>query len=392
MTSNEVRRAELPMGREPDGYGQRLVPVWRAVMQDYRRREGSRARARLGFVTPPQERGRLVWIKAGGTLEDVRLGIELLGAVRDKRQDVRIVLTFEQDYPELFERHMQPFRKVGVGYGPCDRPRVVRRVLDRFQPRGILLAGGRIPTRLLEAAAVPVIAVNTEPAGRPLPRTLAQYWPLDSAAVAAWPDAAAGEILRPADPQARFVEAQADVVLRSLVGDEVQRLWWWHGSAAGWPAWRAAWEAFSGRGAGDILLASLSDGTRKDGLPGAHRSVSAWDRLALAAGTILHLDDRRWFAAAASAAHAVHLDAPDRHALWQGLAGGAPLSLGVAPSADLPCPLLTDPAAVLGRWAALRDAPADRRREGDTARRRFWDERRQVDTNFDAVLQQVWDW
>lgn len=392
MTSDAERRAEPPGGREPDGYDQRPVPVWRAVMRDYRRREGTRARARLGFVTPPQERGRLVWIKAGGAHEDVRLGIELLGAVRDKRQDVRIVLTFEQDYPELFERHMQPFRKVGVGYGPCDRPRVVRRVLDRFQPSGILLAGGRIPTRLLEVAEVPVIAVNTVAEGRPVPRTLAQYWPLDPAAVAAWPDEAAGAILQPADPQARFVEAQADVVLRSLVGREVQRLWWWHGSAAGWPAWRAAWEAFCGRGAGDILLASLSDGTRKNGLAGAHRSVSTWDRTALAAGTILHLDDRRWFAAAASAAHAVHLDAPDRQALWQGLAGGAPVSLGVAPAADLPCPVLSDPAAVLGRWAALRDAPADQRRAGDTARRRFWDERRQVDTNFDAVLQQVWDW
>ncbi len=381
----------LRMGDEAAGYGDRPLPVWRAVWRDYRQGNGARARARRGFLSAPAERGRLVWIKAGGTPEDVRLGIELLGAVRDKRHDVRIVLTFEQDYPELFERHMQPFRKVGVGYGPCDRPRVVRRVLDRFQPHGILLAGGHAPRSLLAQARCPVIAVNTRPPQWQPARPVEQCWPLD--APTSWGEGAATDVLAAADPQARFVEAQADVVLRALVGGEVQRLWWWHGRDDQWTAWRAAWEA-SGMGATDILLASRRGGaaaTARD-LPGAGLRVSDWDRSALAPGTVLHLDDRRWFAAAASAAHAVHLAAPDRQALWQGLAGGAAVSLGEVPAAEVPCPVLEGASAVLEAWARLRDDPASRRQQGDAARRRFWEERRQVDTNFDAVLRRVWDW
>ncbi|WP_018872727.1 glycosyltransferase N-terminal domain-containing protein [Thioalkalivibrio sp. ALJ16] len=378
------------MPGDAGGYGDHPLPVWRATWRDYRRGDGSRARARRGFLTPPADRGRLIWIKAGGSPEDVRLGIELLGAVRDKRQDVRIVLTFEQDYPELFERHMQPFRKVGVGYGPCDRPRVVRRVLRRFQPHGILLAGGRAPVNLLQETEAPVIAVNTVPATGAM-SPVACHWPVDPVAADGWPLAARARALDPADPQARFVEAQADVVLRSLVGGGVERLWWWHGTPAQWPAWRAAWEA-SGWGQTDILLASLRGEADAVPLPGSDQVVSDWDRSALAPGTILHLDDRRWFAAAASAAHAVHLAAPDRQALWQGLAGGAAVSLGKPPAAEVPCPVLGESAAVLAAWQALRDDPAARRQQGDAARRRFWDERRQVDANFDAVLQQVWDW
>ena len=378
------------MGLDVRGYGDRPFPVWRATWRDYRRGDGSRARARRGFLTPPEDRGRLIWIKAGGSPEDVRLGIELLGAVRDKRHDVRIVLTFEQDYPELFERHMQPFRKVGVGYGPCDRPRVVRRVLQRFQPHGILLAGGQAPANLLQAAETPVIAVNTAPPVRTVPPVV-RHWPVDTGAAATWPENAYAEALVPADPQARFVEAQADVVLRSLVGGEVERLWWWHGTKDQWPAWRAAWEA-SGWGRTDILLASQHGETDDGGLAAADLAVSQWDRSVLAPGTILHLDDRRWFAAAASAAHAVHLATPDRQALWQGLAGGAAVSLGETTAAAVPCPLLGEPGAVLEAWQGLRDDPAARRQQGDVARRRFWDERRQVDANFDAVLQQVWDW
>lgn len=380
------------MADEAAGYGDRLLPVWRAIWKDYRKGDGSRARARRGFLTPPGDRGRLIWVKAGGTPEDVRLGIELLGAVRDKRHDVRIVLTFEQDYPALFERHMQPFRKVGVGYGPCDRPRVVRRVLERFQPHGILLAGGQPPANLLRSTAVPVIAVNTAPPVGTVP-AVAGFWPVDAKAEQGWPPEARGTTLPPADPQARFVEAQADVVLRSLVGGRVERLWWWHGTAGDWPAWQAAWQA-SGWGGTDILLASLHDVPEapRSELPGADLAISGWDRSPLAPGTILHLDDRRWLAAAASAAHAVHLAAPDRQALWQGLAGGAAVSLGEAPDAKVPCPVLDAPDAVLGAWNDLRDDPAARRQQGDEARRRFWEERRQVDANFDAVLQQVWDW
>lgn len=376
------------------GYGAGLAGVWSAVGRDWRRGDRARALARLGFLSPPEDRGRLIWIRAGADPESLRLGIELLGFVRHKRQDVRLVLTFERDCPELFEQHMQPFRKVGVGYGPCDRPRVVRRVLDRFQPAGIILAGGVTPPNLLEATQAPVIAVNAAPPARPAARGLELAWPRDPEESRCWSENAgeggAARWLEPADPMARFVEAQADVVLRSLVGGEVRRLWWWHGTAAGWPDWRAAWEA-SGFGEEDILLASLEEDPGHP-LPGRSLRVSEWDRNALAPGNVVQLDDPRWFAAAASATQAVHLDAPGSRVLWQALAGGTAVSLGREGTLELPVEVHADPQAVLARWTALRDDAAVRRQLGDAARRRFWDERRRVDDHFETLLAEVWDW
>ncbi|WP_026287569.1 glycosyltransferase N-terminal domain-containing protein [Thioalkalivibrio sp. ALJ24] len=376
------------------GYDAGLLGVWRGVARDWRRGERTRARARLGFLTPPQERGRLIWIRAGADAESLRLGIELLGFVRHKRQDVRIVLTFERDWPELFERHMQPFRKVGVGYGPCDRPRVVRRVLERFQPAGIILAGGMAPRHLLEAAAAPVIAVNAAPPDPAPTRGPVLGWPRDPDEQRRWNDATGEAVsprwLEPADPMARFVEAQADVVLRSLVGGEVRRLWWWHGTRGAWPAWHEAWQA-SGFAAEDILLASVEDDPEQP-LAGRTLRVSEWDREPRAPGDVLQLDDPRWFAAAASAAQAVHLDAPGSRVLWQALAGGSAVSVGKHGTLELPVEVHANPAEVFTGWASLRDDAAVRRQRGDAARRRFWDERRRVDAHFETLLAEVWDW
>jgi hypothetical protein len=369
------------------GYGDAFWPVWRAVVQDYRAGAGARARARLGFLTPPEGRGRVVWVKAGGTPESLRLGVELVGAVRERRKDVRIVITFEHEDPELLRNLMQPGRRVGIGYGPCDRPAVVRRVLRRFQPCGILLAESEPPGRLLRDVQVPVAAVGTQPPVVPVKMA----WPLNAEAHHAWESSGrATELMKPADPQARFTEAQADVVLRVLAGGETRRLWWWHGAAGQWPAWLAAWRAaeFSGT---DVLLASLESGAV---LPQSSLAVSRWDRRKLPGGSILHLDDPRWLAPAASAAHAIHLAAPGRTALWQSLAAGAAVTLGTAgpTSPDASVPVLSQVRSVIEQWRGLRDDEQRRRRLGDAARRRFWEERRQVDTNLATLMDQVWTW
>lgn len=370
----------------PDpGYGAAFWPVWRAVLRDYRVGEGHRARARLGFLSPPEGRGRVVWIKAGAGLDSLRLGVELLGAVRDRRRDVRVVLTFEQDDPQRLPRLLQPWPKIGIGYGPCDRPRVVTRVLGRFQPCGIIVAESTPPENLLRRTLAPVAVV-----GSAATASVAAAWPVSATGQEAWGQTGTAEQLLPAaDPQARFAEAQADVVLRSLAGAESRRLWWWHGSAEQWPAWRAAWQAWSASG-DDILMVSLSAGVSP---PDAALKVSEWDRGSLPGGTVLHIDDPRWYAAAASAAHGVHLAHPGRDVLWQALAAGSAVSLGAPPDAiGIPAPTLEDPAAVTAHWQELRGNDALRRSRGDAARRRFWEERRQVDENLGALMDRVWMW
>ena len=374
------------MGAADSGYGAGFWAVWRAIARDYRAGEGARARARRGFLTPPEGRGRVVWIKAGATRESLRLGAELLGAVRERRKDVRIVMTFEHEDRDVLRTWMQPGRRVGVGFGPCDRPAVVRRVLRRFQPCGIILAESEPPVHLLRDVQVPVAAVGTPPPLVPV----RVAWPLSAHAHRAWASSGrATELMAPADPQARFAEAQADVVLRVLAGGETRRLWWWHGEAEQWPDWLAAWRGTEFAGT-DVLLASLESGGR---LPQASLAASGWDRRKLPGGSILHLDDPRWFAAAASAAHAIHLAAAGRVALWQSLAAGAAVSLGAGEATrDLSLPVLAEAPAVIEQWRGLREDEQRRRRLGDAARRRFWEERRQVDANLAALMDQVWTW
>lgn len=379
------------------GYDAAFGSVWRAVLRDYRTGQGQRARARLGLLTPPEGRGRLVWIKVGAGAEALRLGVEILGAVRERRHDVRIVLTFEADDPELLRSLLRPglLRSgpaVGIGYGPCDRPRVVRRVLQRFAPCGIILVESVLPPNLLRQAQVPVAAVvptGAAPTAAVGAGALSVVWPRTAPAHA---DAQvhAEAVLPPADPRARFVEAQADVVLRSLMGlDATRHLWWWHGTLAQWTPWLTAWRQ-SVLAEQDILLVSLEHG---DDPHGADGRISTWGRDRLPAGSILHLDESRWFAAAASAAVGVHLAQPERAVLWPALAAGSALTLGQpAAAAAVPAPTLATPAAVLDYWPVLRGDDQGRRTAGDAARRRFWEERRQVDANLKALMDRVWTW
>ncbi len=370
------------------GYGARVWPVWRSVLRDYRAGDGRRARARLGFLTPPDGRGRVVWIKAGAGAAALRLGVELLGAVRDRRRDVRIVLTFEQDDPELLKELLRPWPRVGIGYGPCDRPGVVRRVLARFQPCGIILAElGAAPMNLL-ASTLASVAVVGAPAA---PLRNGMVWPVSEANQRDWSDnGTAHDQMPAADPQARFVEAQVDVVLRVLTGGDERCLWWWHGESGQWLGWLAAWQRWE-HARRDILLFSFADAgdpARIDAV-----KVSTWDRQPLPGGTLLHIDDCRWFGAAASAATAVHLAVPGRDVLWQSLAAGCALTLGAEPGhARLPTSVLPKDEQVIRRWSELRGDLNHRRAEGDAARRRFWDERRQVDANLAALLDRVWTW
>jgi hypothetical protein len=376
-----------------DGYGSGWWPALRADLRDRRRGERARANARRGYLLPPRGEGKVIWFKAGASRESVLLACELLGALRERRIDVRLALTFEHDYADIIEPRVRGLRKIGLGYGPGDRPAAVTRVMQRLEPFGLILVDTQPHAHLLDAAAragTHLAAFNTVPSGTGVEAA----YPCDAAQARAWLNAGAARyVAEPTDPLALFVEAQADTTLRSLVaaGQEELKLWWWHGpiAAAGdfVRQWRSSPLATDG-----VLFISSDD---SDGSAVADVNISHWDRGALSAGSVVAVDDLRWIAAVASAIDAGHLASAARRTGWQALAGSSAISFGpgVAIAAtDDEAVKLGDADAVLREWQTLHSEPVEARRRGDAGRRRFWEERRRAQKVMDEFLQRAFDW
>lgn len=385
------------MSRQPSpAYGSRRLAVWRQNWRDRRAGLAARANARMGFLRPPVgESGKVIWIKGGGSRDSVRLAVELLGAVRQKRLDVRLALTFEEDFADIVEPRVSGLRKIGLGYGPCDLPGVVRRTLDRLQPLAIVLVDTEPHPNLLREAArrgMRLVAYNTPPSALQVEAA----YPVDEAQAAAWAEAGtAAHVAPPADPLSLFVEAQVDTTLKSLVarGEEGRELWWWHGAAAQGPEFVAAWRA-SALGANGVLFVSACDTPAPDGVD---LSISRWGREPLPAGAVVGIDDARWRPAVASAVSGAYLADADRFALWEALAAGAPMVGGAALLARFPqlasvIETGAAPAQVLQAWAAFAAEPIAARKRGDACRRIAWDERRRLQSVLNEFLQRVFDW
>lgn len=378
---------------DTEGYGGGWWSALRADLRDRRRGERAKANARRGFLLPPRGEGKVVWFKAGASADSVLLACELLGAVRDRRIDVRLALTFERDYAEIIEPRVRGLRKIGLGYGPGDRPAAVRRVMQRLAPFGLLLVDTQPHPRLLRAATAAgthLVAFNTPPG------TVAveAAYPCDERQARLWQSSAlATHVAEPADPLALFAEAQADTTLRSLAeaGQESLKLWWWHGPAAGLADFVRHWRSSPLAAAGVLFVSS----EERDAPAAADVSVSAWDRSPLPPGRVVAVDDARWYAAVASAVDAGHLETATRRTVWQALAGNSAFSIGPGQTDGAgsdSTPVLTDTDAVLREWLELGAAPVEARRRGDAARRRFWGERRRAQRVMDELLQRVFDW
>lgn len=384
------------MSCNPKSYGAAWSSVFLQTWRDRLRGEHARANARLGYLRPPDGEGRLVWIKAGGTRDSVRLGVELMGAIRQKRHDLRLVLTFEEDYADILEPRVAGMRKIGLGFGPCDRPAAVRRTWQRFEPFGVILVDSAFPEHLArraDAAGAHLLAFNTAPGQAPVEAA----YPVDVAQAAAWEAAGtAGYVAAPADPHSLFVEAQVDTTLRSLVtGGEERELWWWQGPPAEAGDFIRHWRE-SALADNGVLFVS-ADGQAAPADAGADLQISEWQRQPLAAGSVVWLDDMRWTGAVASAIHAGHLAQAEQTTLWSALAGGSAISIRPGLSslhAALAKALqqCEDTKAVLALWAGYREAPAEGRRQGDACRRLFWEERRTLQKTIDEFLQRIFDW
>ncbi|OBS10866.1 glycosyltransferase N-terminal domain-containing protein [Acidihalobacter prosperus] len=382
---------------DAQGYGGAWWPVLRANWRDRRAGRQAAAAARLGYLRPPRGEGRVVWIKAGGSPESVHLACELLGALRERRLDIRLALTFEHDYPEIIEPRVRGLRKIGLGYGPSDRPAAVRRVMTRLKPFGLVLVDTQPHPNLLRAACAAgthVIAFNTGPA----PLAVEAAYPNDADQANAWrADDHATPLAEPADPMALFVEAQADTTLRSLAaaGHDGLHLWWWHDDSGKTHADAIAhWRQSGFVDDGILFVSGQPDAPARRQ---ADLTIGDWDRSPLPPGRVVWVDDSRWFAAVASAATAGYLDTQVRATLWQALAGGCALALGAATRRMRPTlPFLDDapsrPDDVWADWRTLKTETLAARRRGDLGRRYFWDERRRVQGVMDDFLQRVFDW
>lgn len=378
-------------------YGHEWWPVCRANWRDQRVGLRTAASARKGYLRPPQGDGKLVWIKAGHRPESVRLACELLAALRGYRLDIRIALTFERDYPDIIEPRVRGLRKIGLGYGPSDRPKAVRRVINRLNPFGLILVDTDPHPNLLQAAInndTHVIAFNT-----PLTNVeIEASFPVNRRQADEWRAADRAQCLaEPADPFAVWAESQIDTTFRSLAsaGQDTLDIWWWHDEQHETQSeFVHKWHNSSLSKKGILVVSGhpLTGNSNTIDL-----RISEWQRDGLRPGSILYADDQRWFGAIASAANGGYLNTSQRPIFWQALAGGLALRFGPLTRSLYPqYPNMEDlskkPNEVLEDWLALSVKPLLARRQGDEARRYFWDERRRVQVAIDLMLKRVFDW
>ena len=383
------------IGPPPAYGGKRLVLLYHDLRDRLAGRK-ARANARWGWVHPPPGRGRLIWLRAGASRASVLLAADLLAAIRQTRQDVRLVLSFESDYPELYAPRLQGLKKVGVGYGHCDTPGAVRRVFERLDPFAVIAVGEPPGPRFLDYLASDYnghsLAFQLE---APLQRG---RFELACPPYGVTAGAACAEHESPCDMHTLLVQAQVEPSLGGVLRgsrDQLRLLWLGGVQASELYALRQAWHAHP-LSDNAVLCLSPTAGESLGQAAGLQR-FSQWSRTAVAPGTLMCMDEPRWLAAVAASADAIHLLRAERPVLWQALAGGAPLSLGPElsppPLPDLQTlPRLEKPGELFAHWQAQLSDPLATRRRGDQARRLFWQARRQAEQVSRRLLQRIYQW
>ncbi len=375
-------------------YGSRFFSVLHQDIRDRLRGDRLRVRARHGYLRAPAEQGRLVWIVSDGEPASVRMGAELLAALRRKRLDIRLVLTYEEEYPELLTSRFRGLAKIGFGFGVCDRPRAVRRALDRLEPLGVIFAGslpGRHFLDELERRRIHSVSLQ---APAVLPAPVQACYPLPG-----MDDEQCEHSYPPVDLATIYVEQQVDATLGGLLRQGgVERLFWLQGVAGqelgetlqAWQEWPLAHQSLLIVGAADSR--QLSQALDKAGL--STERFSRWQRRPLPAGGVMLLDDPQWLPAVAASVDASYIAAAERGLIWQAMAGAHPLWFGAGVDLAFPEEIarLTAPASVFGHWQAMLDNPHLLRQQGDLSRRLFWSARRQAAEAVEHLLQRVFDW
>ncbi|MDR3393322.1 MAG: glycosyltransferase N-terminal domain-containing protein [Sulfuriferula sp.] len=361
-----------------DPFGSNPLGLWLADRRDRKNRHISRIAARRGWLKPMGDRGKVLWVIAGASADSVRLAVELVRAIREKRLDIRLVLTFEQEYADMLAL-LDNCDKTGWGYAPCDHPRALARVMQRFEPYGVIVVGTqprRNLSKLLDQHQR-VLAINP-------PQPVAFHTERIYNGTSLLGTDQPTEI---GDMRAILAQAQIDPNFKSLVNHGAERhLWWLHGATADSSA-AIARQLFA-HAADDVLFVS---GER----PAADcLKISSWDRTPIAGGSIVWVDDEKWLPAISAAVTATHLADIVPVTLWQAMAGGAAISC--PDHALLPKPALhaaiTACVNPLPVWQSWRANVIQARQQGDIARRLFWQERRLAESMSQELVQRVFEW
>lgn len=372
-------------GKWRDAFGSFLPTLLYADWQDRRRGDAARIAARWGYLKRPAERGKLIWLQCGGNDDGIALGSELAAAIRERRQDVQLVLTVERTIP-ILETRLQGLSRTAWGYAPSDRPAALARAFSRLEPFALIFCGvaPRLNMARMTAQVKHVLAV-APPACADL-AAIERVYPASDMQARACERYAQAER---ADLQTIMVEAQVDPNFVTLVnGRHSRHLWWLHSADARRAA--AFARLFSHRFAEDVLFISGAS-------PDTAVPISRWDRSVLAPGSIVALDEDKWLPAIAASVTATHLESPAPRVLWQAMAGGAAITHdgGCAlPSGELTNVFgqAREHAAVFDAWQRYRNDPISRRKHADAARRTFWDERRRAARVNEELLARVFEW
>lgn len=355
-----------PISGWRDPFGSHWLGLWLADRHDRQTKLSSRRVARRGWLKPLGEQGKVVWVMAGATRDSVHQAIELLRAIRARRLDIRLVLTFEHEYADLLTA-LDDCDKTGWGYAPADQPKALQRAMHRLNPYGLIVVNTHIRPnlhRLLDQH----------------PRVLATY-------TSVTPEFCHEHIGNHADLQTILTQAQVDPNFKSLMNQGMERhLWWLHDDDP----------ARSSRIAHDWLNRYPQDVILVSGAApiAEHQPISQWNRQPPAGGQILWLDEDKWLPAVAASVTGAHFSQHDTTLLWQAMACGAAISLS-APALSLPGithgQLTTDRSAI-NCWEKWRSQPIAARQAGDLARRLFWQQRRLAETDVHTLVERVFEW
>ena len=357
-----------------DPFGSNRWGLWLADRLDRKNQQIARIAARWGWLKPMGERGKVVWVMAGANKNSVRLAVELVRAIRQKRLDIRIILTFEHEYPDLLNL-LDDCDNTGWGFAPCDHPRALKRTMQRLNPFGMILVDTQARPQLSKRLALQehVLLVNP-PQSADFDCEHIYNDPAQTGASAA-------------NMQAILVQAQIDPNFRSLINHGKERhLWWLHGAVAGVSAFFARQLFEFDRDA--VLFVSGA-------CPAAdYLAISLWDRSPVSDGTIIWVDDEKWLPAISAAVTATHFAKIEPVMLWQAMAGGAAISCSAAqelPKMSLSS-AITACAEPLELWRTYRTNAILARQQGDSARRLFWQERRYAEIESQALVARVFEW
>lgn len=371
-----------------------LLSIIRQDIRDRLSGEKARANARWGWVSPPPGNSKLIWLRAGASRDSVLLAAGLLAAIRQKRLDARLVLTYEQEYPDILAQFLAGVNKMGFGYACANHVKTESTMLARLQPFAIIFCGAAANSgiaRALEKRTVPhLIDFQTSNSlGLPVELGIPRCRDVDSDQCYE-----AMTLLMQAQVDKQFSvtlngQTERNLFLLNLaIETDIEPFLkqWLDSSLA-----ESARLCLNPLDYSPRAITKLQKSVNRAGLQSM--LLSEWDRTPIGDKMICILDEWRWYAATASSSLAIHLEQADDAQFWQSMASASLITGSDVTALPINLALPRVSLSELPKfWVESSQNPFQCRKTGDENRRVFWDYRRQAQQAVDDLLQKVFDW